>query len=564
MICGDRGWFSVTGIPTIDKAEDGSIINEYSFEYDADGNIITENSAFEPDVNSIAIPSETMVYGDANRLISYNGTSISYDADGNMLSTPLGDEWGALTYSSENMLTDVTVSGSAIAVYTYDAEGNRIAKTEKGVTTAYVVDINSALSQVLMATENGKTTYYIYGLGLIAQDNSDGYKTYHYDSRGSTTAITDINGNVTDRIYYDSYGSIVSRIGTTDTPFLYVGQYGVETDDSGLYYMRARYYNPQIQRFINVDPVRDNNNWYTYADDNSISIIDPMGTMDWSTQADEFWWGMYAKMQDFQNKTVSEIGDFIMDPAGQLGELKDSVVQGVSDVAGGIINGEITPASIVSGAWDFGVQTAKSVGKGVYQLLPGTEVSDLEAYMLGYNVEGAALDTSVGIVSAYVGGKVGQAVTKAVAPKVEALVKASSPKLKKLGNNVVEGLKDNHGYITNPFFNNDKKAFEEWLNAGAKNNQVYFGVIKGKYEYTGITKQSLPRRLSQHRQRGKNFDVLYLKHSNLTRNQARAIEQYYIENGPNKLNKINSISKDSQYYNDAMKWAIKYIKKNGG
>ena len=407
---------------TVDKAEDDSIINEYSFEYDADGNIITENSAFEPDVNSITIPSETMVYGDANRLISYNGTSISYDADGNMLSTPLGDKWGALTYNSENMLMEVTVSGSAIAAYTYDAEGNRSAKTEKGVTTTYVVDTNAALSRVLMATENGEMTYYIYGLGLIAQENSDGYKTYHYDSRGSTTAITEINGNVTDRIYYDPYGSIVSRTGTTDTPFLYVGQYGVETDESGLYYMRARYYNPQIQRFINVDPVRDNNNWYTYADGNSISSIDPMGTMDWSTQADEFWWGMYAKMQDFQNKTVSEIGDFIMDPAGQLGELKDSVVQGVSDVAGGIINGEITPVSIVSGAWDFGVQTAKSVGKGVYQLLPGTEVSDLEAYMLGYNVEGAALDTSVGIVSVYVGGKVGQAVTKAVAPKVEALV----------------------------------------------------------------------------------------------------------------------------------------------
>lgn len=128
-----------------------------------------------------------------------------------------------------------------------------------------------------MSTENGETTYYVYGLGLISQENSDGYKLYHYDYRGSTTTITNLNGEVTDTIYYDPYGNIISRTGTTDTPFLYVGQYGVETDDSGLYYMRARYYNPQIQRFINVDPIRDGYNWYLYTDDSPIINIDPSG-----------------------------------------------------------------------------------------------------------------------------------------------------------------------------------------------------------------------------------------------------------------------------------------------
>ena len=548
---------------TVDKTAEGSIINEYSYEYDADGNVITENSANEPNVNSITIPNEDMVYGDANQLATFNGVVISYDADGNMLSTPLGDKWGVLTYDSQNMLTDVATSDGAIAVYGYDAEGNRTLKTENGITTTYVVDPNAALSQVLMSTKNGETTYYIYGLGLIAQENSQGYKTYHYDYRGSTTAITDINGNVIDTVFYDPYGSILTRTGTTDTPFLYVGQYGVETDNSGLYYMRARYYNPLIQRFINVDPIRNGYNWYSYTSGNAISYIDPTGYLDWSTQADDLWWGMYAKMEDFQNRTVSGIGDFIMDPKDHLIELKDNVVQGVSSTAAGIMNGDITLGSIAKGALDSGVQTAKSIGKGVYKLLPSTEISDAEAYMLGYNIEGAALDTSVGIVSAYASGKVTGIIKKAIVPKVKTLAKLASPKLKTLGSKVVDGLKDNRGFITNPFSNNDKRNFKKWLNAGEKNYKVYFGVIDNEYEYTGITRQKIGVRLSQHRRKGKMFDRLEIQYSNLTKNQARAIEQYYIENGPNQINIINSISKKSQYYKPAIKWASEYIKKNG-
>ena len=263
-----------------DSYANGNTINQYYFTYDADGNIISENSFNEPDASEISIDSAEMSYGAANQLTDFNGTPIAYDADGNALSTPLGDAWGNLTYDSLNQLTDVTISGSAVSYgYTYDAEGNRIAKTEKGVTTTYVVDTNSALSQVLMSTENGETTYYVYGLGLISQENSDGYKLYHYDYRGSTTTITNLNGEVTDTLYYDPYGNIVSRTGNTDTPFLYVGQYGVETDDSGLYYMRARYYNPQIQRFINVDPIRDGYNWYGYVEGNGINNVDPFGLL---------------------------------------------------------------------------------------------------------------------------------------------------------------------------------------------------------------------------------------------------------------------------------------------
>ena len=289
-------------LTAVDKSANGTVINEYSYAYDADGNIITENSLNEPVASDFGIDSAEMGYGLANQLNSFNGVPISYDKDGNMLSTPLSDKWGTLTYDSLNNLTDITTSAGAIA-YDYDAEGYRTSKTEYGITTDFVVNPNAELSQVLTSTTNGETTYYVYGLGLVSQENSEGYKLYHYDYRGSTTAITNINGTVTDTVYYDPYGNVVKRSGTTEIPFLYVGKYGVETDTNGLYYMRARYYNPTIQRFINVDPIRDRYNWYNYCDNSSITRIDPHGLTDYiytnkttyTVENDEKIWGIIAK-----------------------------------------------------------------------------------------------------------------------------------------------------------------------------------------------------------------------------------------------------------------------------
>ena len=107
--------------------------------------------------------------------------------------------------------------------------------------------------------------------------------------------------------------------------------------------------------------------------------------------------------------------------------------------------------------------------------------------------------------------------------------------------------------------------FNNWLNIGSSNNSVYYGIDAntGDAVYTGITKQGLNSRRSQHNRQGKNFEELSEQYSDLTRNQARAVEQYLIENGhANQLNKINSISPKNKMYNDAMKWAEKYL--NGG
>lgn len=70
---------------------------------------------------------------------------------------------------------------------------------DKNSETEYVVNPHAALSQVLIKTVGNKQTYYVYGLGLLGQEVAGEYSTYHFDLRGSTVAITNANGKVTDR-----------------------------------------------------------------------------------------------------------------------------------------------------------------------------------------------------------------------------------------------------------------------------------------------------------------------------------------------------------------------------
>ena len=120
----------------------------------------------------------------------------------------------------------------------------------------------------------------MYGIGLLFEvDESDTATYYHYDQSGSTIALTDASGAVTDRVEYSPYGTITHRTGSTDTPYLYAGQFGIQQDSNGLLHMRARYYSPELRRFITADPIgfAGGMNWYQYANGNPISYVDPDG-----------------------------------------------------------------------------------------------------------------------------------------------------------------------------------------------------------------------------------------------------------------------------------------------
>jgi RHS repeat-associated protein len=88
---------------------------------------------------------------------------------------------------------------------------------------------------------------------------------------------------VTDRASYGVYGELLSRTGTTNTPFLFNGKWGVQTDASGMPYHRARYYHPQLRRFLNQDTVLGSigthagMNRFAYANGQPVTGIDPLG-----------------------------------------------------------------------------------------------------------------------------------------------------------------------------------------------------------------------------------------------------------------------------------------------
>jgi RHS repeat-associated protein len=227
-----------------------------------------------------------MTYDVDNRLAKVDGNSVTMDADGNLVSGPLtNDTFATYTYDARNRMLN---AGGVTNVY--DAMNNRIGQTYGTNTTVFIVNPNSKLPEVLMLIKNGVTNYYVYagGAGLIYQitEAASGTNTltYHFDYRGSTVALSDNNGNVTDRMEYSLYATMTYRVGTNDTPFLFNGRYGVQSDPNGLLYMRARYYNPFLCRFINPDPSGFSGglNFYAYANGNPVSFLDPFGLSFWS------------------------------------------------------------------------------------------------------------------------------------------------------------------------------------------------------------------------------------------------------------------------------------------
>ncbi|MDD3179011.1 MAG: DUF6531 domain-containing protein [Opitutaceae bacterium] len=258
-----------------DCRSNGVVLAFQELHYDDDGRIIY--SFIHPKPAAVTLATDSLLYDDDNRLSTWNSQNVGCDADGNMTYGPLpGGSLAPYTYDTRNRLTNA--GGSA---YRYNPDGLRVEITGTGAAT-FVVDPNAALSRTLTRTKSGTTTYYVYGLGLLYEEAGSSTSTYHFNQIGSTLAMTDGSQNVTDRWSYAPFGAATRTTGSTDTPFLYNGELGVQTDANGLQYMRARYYNPRLMRFLNADPIGFGGglNWYAFVENNPISNVDPEGLAD--------------------------------------------------------------------------------------------------------------------------------------------------------------------------------------------------------------------------------------------------------------------------------------------
>lgn len=261
-------------------ASDNSIISKYSFTLDNMGN--TKQS---DQIDSL-VPIHTnqnisYVYDNENRLISIGGVAVAYDANGNMTQTGTDN----YIYDPENRLIQSSINGIS-RQYSYDGSGNRLNVTQNGISNRFVLDINNRLPQVLAETDgNGNiTAYYVYGLGLISKIFPAGSSYYyHFDSRGSTVALTNGAGVITDRYSYGPFGNLTDSEGETNNSFKFLGRYGVMDDGDGLLHIRARYYMPEIGRFITKDLLTGKDgdgqslNRYVYALNNPVRLVDVTG-----------------------------------------------------------------------------------------------------------------------------------------------------------------------------------------------------------------------------------------------------------------------------------------------
>ncbi len=253
------------------RAKNGSV----NYGLDPVGNRLNQNSTLP----GITTGSATF---DANDRLS----TETYDASGNTLTS--GGK--TFAYDFENRVK--TMNGTAVALQ-YDGDGNRVSKAVGGVTTRYLVDdLNPTGYEQVVEEVVGSAVQrmYTYGLRRISQNqliNSTWTPSFYgYDGSDNVRTLTDAIGTVTDTSDYDAWGNEVSTTGATPNAYLYRSeQYDA---DLGLYYLRARYFNPLTGRFLSTDPFEGSLmdpaslQKYLYASADPVNSMDPTG---WQTQS---------------------------------------------------------------------------------------------------------------------------------------------------------------------------------------------------------------------------------------------------------------------------------------
>lgn len=216
-------------------------------------------------------------YDAGDRLLNAGGTPFTWDANGNQLSKGSA----IFTFDALDRLLGV-ISGTTTVEFAYNGDGVRLGKTVNGAPTSYVQDVAAPLPVVLAETTAGQTTYYVYGLDLLySVDPAGNSSYYHADGLGSTRALTNAAGQRTDAHSYDAFGAMRSHTGPAGQPFTFTGE---QLDaELGLMFLRARYYDPEVGRFLSKDrwPILINRtqvvNRFVYVENNPTRLIDPNG-----------------------------------------------------------------------------------------------------------------------------------------------------------------------------------------------------------------------------------------------------------------------------------------------
>jgi RHS repeat-associated protein len=262
------------------RIQDGSI-TDLQYTLDAAGQITSVNMTVPFDPAALLSDStDTFTYDNASQ-ISTSG--YGYDPRGRLTASPgqnytwdgasrlRGTDSVGLSYNGINDLVYRTEGVDVIHYYYNHAIGLKPIVGEKNDTTGQFL-------RYYVWTPGGQLLYMI-----DTSDNKAYY--YHFDRTGSTLALTDASGTVTDKYAYTPYGEMIGRNGPHAQSFTFVGKWGVRQEGiSSLYHMRARYYDAVTARFMSREPLWPDIaesraiNPYQYAVNDPIGRMDPQGT----------------------------------------------------------------------------------------------------------------------------------------------------------------------------------------------------------------------------------------------------------------------------------------------
>ena len=270
------------------------VLSSYAYTYDSNGNILSTTENVGATQNSVAY-----TYDKLNRIASVAGTKgadsyYEYDARGNRKANFeqidfLSEESAIFIYDSEDRL-DRSQVGDNTTYFEYSSNGYRYFKKENSsYPEYYVYDPKGRLQAIAVAATLSMTDgsslsvmfpviHYIWGLdrvlAKIDKTTNKGYY-YLYNGHGDVVQIVDTSGAVKNTYDYDVWGNFLKKEETIENHFTYFGQTYDET--TGLYYLRARYYDPTTGRFTQQDTAEDGYNWYIYGNNNPILYGDING-----------------------------------------------------------------------------------------------------------------------------------------------------------------------------------------------------------------------------------------------------------------------------------------------
>jgi len=245
----------------------------------AQGASTTESYSYDPVGNRLSsLGVSPYSYNPSNELVSTPTALYVYDSNGNTTSKTDASGTTQYAWDFENRLTSVTLPASGGTVtFKYDPFGRRIYKSSGAGTSIYAYDGNNLVEETNSSgavvarysqTDNIDEPLAMFRAGATSY--------YQADGLGSVTSLTNATGALAQNYSFDSFGK-TTPTGSLVNPFQYTAR---ELDtETGLYYYRARYYDPQGGRFLSEDPMRfsGDGNFYRYTRNSPAGSVDPLG-----------------------------------------------------------------------------------------------------------------------------------------------------------------------------------------------------------------------------------------------------------------------------------------------